>query len=92
MNEHIPWAIALQYLPDEPPVVISKGQQAVAEQIRQRAEALGIPIHEDDALASALAEIPLHEGIPEPLFAAVAEVLAWAFWLEGRAPDEELPS
>ena len=81
------WAIGLQYLPDEPPVVVSKGQQAMAEAMRERAEALGIPIQEDDALATALSTLNMNEQIPEALLAAVAELLAWVFWLEGRAPD-----
>ncbi len=81
------WAIGLQYLPDEPPVVVSKGQQATAAAMRKRAEALGIPVQEDEALATALANLAINEQIPEALFAAVAELLAWVFWLEGRAPE-----
>ncbi len=87
-NDQPEWAIALQYLPDEPPIVVGKGQQALAQAIRERAKELGIPIQEDPALASALSNIELNEHVPEPLYDAVAELLAWVFWLEGRVPND----
>ena len=44
-----------------------------------------MPVREDPALAAALASMSLGQEVPEELWTAVAEVLAWAYGLEGRA-------
>ena len=50
--------------------------------IRAIAEAHGVPLHEDERLATLLCEIPLGDEIPETLYVAVAEVLAFVYRLE----------
>ncbi len=82
------WAIGLQYLPDESPIVLGKAQAEMAARMVEQARALGIPIQEDPALAAALAQVPDRQPIPEALYGAVAELLAWLFWLEGRGLDD----
>ena len=42
-------------------------------------------MREDPALAAALASMSLGRDVPEELWLAVAEVLVWAYELEGRA-------
>jgi flagellar biosynthesis protein len=39
-------------------------------------------VHQDPALADALASLALGAEVPEELWKAVAEVLAWAYALE----------
>ncbi len=38
-----------------------------------------MPVHQDPELADALAQLALGDEVPEELWAAVAEVLAWAY-------------
>jgi flagellar biosynthetic protein FlhB len=73
------FAVALEYRRGEmaAPVVVAKGQDHVALQIRERARLYGVPIIEDKPLARALfSTTEVGEAIPAQLFAAVAEVLA----------------
>ena len=82
-------AIALTYDPSlgGAPRVSAKGEGTVAEEILELARAHGVHLHEDGQLASVLARIPLGDDIPEALYVAVAEVLAFAYYLSGRVPD-----
>ena len=41
-----------------------------------------VPLHEDAGLAMALSSIPLGEEIPRELYLAVAEVLAFVYFLD----------
>lgn len=85
------YAVALQYRPpvQTSPKVLAKGRNHVALRIRRRAEELGIPVVENPPVAQLLyrtAEID--REIPEDLYQAVAEVLAYVYQLDpGRARD-----
>jgi flagellar biosynthesis protein len=70
-------AIALAYEPGATPVVVAKGRAEVAARIAATAAEHGVPVEENPALAEALAEVDLDDAIPEPLFRAVAEVIAF---------------
>ena len=67
------------------PKVVATGQGVIAERILEIAAAAGVPIREDEALVNALASLELGEQIPEDLFIAVAEALAWAYRLDRAA-------
>jgi type III secretion protein U len=74
-------AVALLYEPgDTPvPVVAAKGEDHLARLIRETAEAAGVPILRNVALARGLNErVEVDEYIPAEFFEAVAEVLRWA--------------
>jgi flagellar biosynthesis protein len=45
----------------------------------------GIPVREDPALAEALASLELETEIPQDLYTAVAEAIAWAYSLDLKA-------
>lgn len=79
-------AVALRYGPKDPaPVVIAKGHDEVALQIRAEARKHGIPILENRRLARALdAEVQIGRPVPPAHFAAVARVLAFVYRLGGR--------
>jgi type III secretion system FlhB-like substrate exporter len=47
-------------------------------------------VREDTALVEALAGLDLGREIPEDLYAAVAEALAWAYTLDLKARKGEL--
>lgn len=74
-------AAALRYDPekDSAPRVIASGQRRIAEQILAEARKHNIPIHDDPALAAALATVALEEEIPIELYQVVAEVLAYVY-------------
>jgi flagellar biosynthetic protein FlhB len=80
-------AVALRYAAtDAAPVVVSKGHDAVALQIRSEARKHGIPILENRPLARALdAEVPIGHQVPGKHFAAVARVLAWVYRIRPSA-------
>lgn len=86
------YAVALRYVPSECglPRVIAKGVDADARLIREDATRLGIPIIGNPPLARALYRVTLDDSIPEPLFDAVAAVLAWVDEIGGRRGNAEV--
>ncbi len=80
------FSIALKYEAGKmsAPVVLAKGQDYVALKIREVATANGIMLIENKPLARALYHrVEIGESIPEDLFKAVAEVLAYVYRLKG---------
>jgi flagellar biosynthesis protein len=78
-------ATALRYTGTGAPQVVAAGRGAVAERILEEALAAGVPIREDPGLADALAQLALGDEVPEAMWTAVAEVLAWAYGLDAEA-------
>jgi flagellar biosynthesis protein len=77
---------ALKYTGDGAPQVVAAGKGHLAASILERAHEAGVPVHHDPELASMLAQLSLGEEVPEAMWTAVAEVLAWAYGLSGRGP------
>jgi flagellar biosynthesis protein len=73
------------------PRVVATGRGLIADRMLEIAAAAGVPVRSDPALAEALAALELEREIPEALYLAVAEALAWAYGLDvhaaGQAPD-----
>jgi flagellar biosynthesis protein len=59
----------------------------LGEQIIKLAHEHDIPVHEDAGLAYALSRIPVGEDIPRELYVAVAEVLAFVYYLDEMQSD-----
>lgn len=79
-------AAALHYTPgDVAPRVTASGSGLVAERIVAVAREAGVPVREDAALVTALAALDLGDAVPEPMWRAVAETLAWAYRLDAQA-------
>jgi flagellar biosynthesis protein len=72
---------ALRYTGDGAPQVVAAGRGHVAATILARARDAGVPVHRDPELADALAGLALGQEVPEEMWTAVAEVLAWAYGL-----------
>ncbi|GAA4189057.1 flagellar biosynthesis protein FlhB [Microbacterium oryzae] len=79
-------AVALRYEPGRSaPRVVAKGAGIVAQKIREKAEEAGVPMVRDIPLARALhAACELGREIPEELYTAVAQVLAFVHQLKKR--------
>lgn len=74
------FAVVIDYSPARAPlpVVTAKGRNLHAHYLRTQAEEAGVPVFRNVPLARALfADADLNEPIPDELFDAVAEVLAW---------------
>ena len=74
------YAVALEYKRDTmvAPRVVAMGADHMAKRIREKAMAHGVPLIENKPLAQSLyATADIGQTIPAPLFAAVAEVLAY---------------
>lgn len=80
-------AVALQYDGYPVPIVSAKGNGIIAEEIIELARQHDIPIQERPELVKFLAQVDLGDEIPEALYAAVAEVIAFAYMIKNRHPD-----
>lgn len=71
-------AVALQYgAGDAAPVVVASGMGYMAEKIVETAADAGVPIYEDNSLATALAQLKLGQEIPEELYQAIVEIYVY---------------
>jgi len=84
----MPLAVALQYDGESAPRVTAKGRDGVAEQIIKLARQHGIPMQENEPLAAVLSRVELGDEIPEALYLAVAQVIAFAYHLSGKVPQQ----
>jgi flagellar biosynthetic protein FlhB len=67
------------------PTVIAKGQDLIALRIRELAAEAGVAIVPDPPLARSLhASVEVGQQIPEELFQAVAQILAYVYRVAGR--------
>ena len=83
------YAVALKYDAKsmQAPEVVAKGRNYIAERIKEEAIAQGVPIVPNEALAQALhRSVEVGHPIPPALFRAVAEVLAYVYRQQGKAP------
>jgi flagellar biosynthesis protein len=81
-------AVALKYDGKNAPKVTAKGGGLTAEQILELAKKHDIPLHTEPELAKILAQVPLGDEIPHELYVAVAEVIAFAFYLSDKTPED----
>ena len=79
-------AVALKYDGENAPKVTAKGSQDIAEQIIQLAKKHNVPLSENKELVTLLSTLELGEEIPEVLYLAVAEIIAFAYMLKGKVP------
>ncbi|KHM53125.1 flagellar biosynthesis protein FlhB [Anaerovibrio lipolyticus] len=80
------FAVALKYQSGmSAPIVIAKGQDLVAQKIKAIARESKVPIVENKPLARALfAAVEIGAAIPQELYKAVAEVLAYVYRLKRK--------
>ncbi len=79
------FATALSYEQGQTaPQVVASGRGLIAERIVAAARESGVPVRSDPALAQALSALDLGDEVPEALYRAVAEALAWAYKLDAQ--------
>jgi len=81
-------SVAIAYGGEGAPKVTAKGRGPIGNQILVVAREHGVPIRENKELTEALARVPMGEEIPESLYIAVAEVLAFIYALADQVLDE----
>lgn len=81
-------AVALKYDPEKngAPVVVASGMGYLAEKITEVAMESGVPVYEDDSLATLLGQMKLGEAIPQELYQAIVDI--YIYFL-GFVPDDE---
>ncbi|MBK8174448.1 MAG: EscU/YscU/HrcU family type III secretion system export apparatus switch protein [Rhodospirillales bacterium] len=87
LSPHEPAAVALDYEWPHPgaPTVVATGRGELADRIVAVAKANDVPIRQDADLVEVLSCVDLGEAIPLEAFAAVAEILAYLYRLNGTA-------
>jgi flagellar biosynthesis protein len=80
-------AVALHYDGDKAPRITAKGKHKLAEEIIELARHHGVPLRTDPEMAAVLAQIPLGDEIPESLYRAIAEIIAFAYLITGKRPE-----
>lgn len=82
-------AVALRYnqAQESAPRVVARGYGLTAEKIIEIARDHNIQVHEDPDLVAVLAKLDVNTQIPEELYVAVAEVLAFVYRVNQRKAE-----
>lgn len=79
-NDHMNQkAVALTYDEDvnAAPVIVASGSGYIAQKIVETARNNGIPVYEDNSLATMLSQLELGSEIPEQLYQAIVEIYVY---------------
>lgn len=82
-------AVALKY--DKAagaPMVIASGMGYTAERMVEVAEDNGIPIYEDNSLATMLSQLQLGQPIPPELYQAIVQIYVYFLNFDPKDPDK----
>lgn len=85
------YAVAIKYDPQKmsAPYVLAKGVDFMAQRIKEVAKENKVHIMENKPLAQALYKaVDIGEAVPQELYKAVAEVLAFVYSMEGKNPTK----
>ena len=83
-------AVALKYNPEKngAPVIVAAGMGDVAEKITETAMEAGVPVYEDDSLATLLTQLKLGAEIPKEVYQAIVDIYIY-FLGYVPGPEEE---
>ena len=82
-------AVALRYEQNSgAPRVVATGSGHVAETVIAWAEDYQVPIAIEPELVELLVQLDLNQLIPPELYKAVAEVLSWAYQVDGKTAED----
>ena len=81
-------AVALKYNPEKngAPMIVASGMGYLAEKITETAMDAGVPVYEDNSLATLLTQLKLGQEIPRELYQAIVEI--YIYFL-GYVPDQK---
>ncbi|KZZ77899.1 flagellar biosynthesis protein FlhB, partial [Oleiphilus sp. HI0133] len=76
------------YDEEHAPKVVASGEGDIAREIMEIAREHGVPLYENPDLVAVLARLELGEEIPDVLYRVIAEIIAFAFYIQGRTPKD----
>lgn len=83
-------AVALQYdVGDGAPVIVASGMGYMAEKIVEVAADSGVPIYEDNSLATILTQLKLGQEVPEELYKAIVEIYVYFLHFDPAAAEKK---
>lgn len=84
-------AVALRYDEDEgrAPVIVAAGKGYMAEKIIETASENGVPVYEDDSLASILAQLDVGCEIPQEVFQTVVDIYLYFLQFVPKQKNED---
>ena len=84
-------AVALKYdeNKDAAPVIVASGLGYMAERIVETANQNGVPVYEDNSLATVLSQLDLGTPIPEELYQAIVDIYAYFLKYTPKYTKEE---
>ena len=81
-------AVALKYDGDGAPVVVASGMGYLAERMIEVASESGVPVYEDNSLATMLSQLALGQEIPDALYQAIVEIYVYFLNFDPNDPDK----
>ena len=70
------------------PVVVASGMGYVAEKIVEVAAESGVPVYEDNSLATMLSQLSLGQEIPSSLYRAIVEIYVYFLNFDPADPEK----
>lgn len=85
-GKYIRKAVAMEYFKSKgrSPKIIAKGKGVLAEKIISIAEESSVPLFKDKILCDLFMNVDVGKEVPEILYKAAAEVLAYVYWLKNK--------
>ena len=81
-------AVALRYDGEGAPVVVASGMGYLAERMVEVAAESGVPVYEDNSLATMLSQLALGQEIPDALYQAIVEIYVYFLNFDPTDPDK----
>ena len=81
-------AVALRYEGEGAPVVVASGMGYLAERMIEVATESGVPVYEDNSLATMLSQLALGQEIPDAMFQAIVEIYLYFLNFDPNDPDK----
>lgn len=87
-EEELTQAVALFYDGDSAPIITAKGDGSTAQEIIDIARENGVTLCENKPLLELLMTLELGDEIPESLYIAIAQIIAFAYQLQGKSLND----
>ena len=86
-------AVALSYDEerDSAPVIVASGMGYMAEKIVETARESGVPVYEDNSLASILTQLELGSEIPDQLYQAIVDIYVYFLRFADKRKETAAP-